>query len=71
MMCKVEVCMCIKRTWSPTVMTRCFSTSGLPRQNQHGPLGAGGGPLAAWEEESGGVGKRAERLASGAPLSGE
>ena len=56
-------------TWSPTVMTRCFSTWGLPRQNQHGPRGAGGGPLGFCEECEGGVGKRAGRLASGVPLS--
>ena len=29
-------------TCSPIVTTRCFSTSALPRQNQHGPRGAGG-----------------------------
>ena len=54
-------------TWSPTVTTRCFSTWGLPRQNQQGPLGAGG---RGWGGGApGGVGKRAGRLASGMPLS--
>lgn len=40
--------MSLKRTCSPMVTTRCFSTSGLPRQNQHGPLGAGGFGGGAW-----------------------
>ena len=34
-------------TCSPIVTTRCFSTSALPRQNQHGPRGAGGCDLCS------------------------
>jgi len=31
-------------TCSPTLTTKCLSTSGLPKQNQHGPLATGGLP---------------------------
>ena len=52
---------------------RCFSTSGLPRQNQQGPLGAGG-RVGGWEGadvDEGDWERRGVRLACGVPLSEE
>ncbi len=46
-MCSISKYNTLYLTWSPMETTRCFSTSLPPRQNQHGPLGWGGGRLFA------------------------
>ena len=51
-----------RRTWSPIATMRCFSTSGLPRQNQHGPLGAGG-RVGGWDGAEDDWERRGARLA--------